>query len=349
LVLGVTPSRDALAFARLGRRSFLAGGAGLTAGLIGVSVASGRLRQLSFVKPAAQAVTIGELAPTPDYPLSPVWQKMSKHGWTRGDNLFVEHRTGNTSTYPSLAAELVGLRVALIIAPAEPPARAAKLATSTIPIVFIVVDALASGLVNSLARPGGNVTGMSELGPEISAKNLDLLRELLRGIGRVAVLWSPGIVEAQRDYDRIATAAQAANIQVISATAGSPTEVPVALGAVERSGAEGLIVMNLVAYNVPSARRAILDFAAAQKLPAIYADRTWVADGGLMSYTIHWDAFAEREVIMLDKILRGADPGDLPVEQPTAFDLIVNAHTLQALGSTMPPPMVPLVTEWISS
>jgi putative ABC transport system substrate-binding protein len=333
----------------LGRRSFLAGGAGLAAGLTGVSVASGRLWPLPFMKPAAQAVTIGVLAPTPDYPLSPVWQKMSKHGWTRGDNLLVEHRTGNLSTYPSLAAELVGLRVALIIAPAEAPARAAELATRTIPIVFIVADALGSGLVNSLARPGGNVTGMSVLGPEISAKNLDLLRELFPGIGRVAVLWSPGLVEVLREYNRIATAAQAANIQVISALASSPTDVPSALGYVERSGAEGLIVLNLVAYSVPSARRAILDFAAAQKLPAIYADRTWVADGGLMSYTIQEDAFAEREVIMVDKILRGANPGDLPVEQPTAFDLIVNTRTLQALGSTMPPPMAPSVTEWISS
>jgi putative ABC transport system substrate-binding protein len=103
------------------------------------------------------------------------------------------------------------------------------------------------------------------------------------------------------------------------------------------------------AYSVPPARRAILDFAAAQKLPTIYADRSWVADGGLMSYGFQVDAFAEREVITVDKILQGANPTDLPVEQPTEFDLIVNARMLQALGSSTPTPMLPLVTEWVSS
>jgi putative ABC transport system substrate-binding protein len=328
----------------------LASGAGLAIGLLGVSVLRGRQLALPAAKLAPeQAVTIGVLAPTPDNPSSPIWQKLSQRGWTRGENLSVEHRTGNTATYPSLAAELVGLRVALIIATAELPARAARQATDTIPIVMTVSDALGSGLVSSLSRPGGNVTGLSVLGPEISAKSLDLLRELSPGIARVAVLWHPGIIDAVREYNRIVNAARSLNIEVTSSMAGVPAQVPFALRNIERSHVDALIVLNLVAYTVPPARREILDSAVAQTIPAVYADRSWVVDGGLMAYGYQADAYVEREVTMVDKILRGANPADLPVEQPTVFELAVNENTLRALGLTIPPTILPLVTEWVSA
>jgi putative ABC transport system substrate-binding protein len=332
---------------RLGRRGFIAGGAALAVSSLGVSVLSGRHLALPWVTPAAQTVTIGVISPSPDNPSSPMWQKLSKYGWTRGDNLSVEYRTGDTSTFRSLAAELVSLRVALIIATSEPPARAAKQATDTIPIVFTVVDALGAGLVTSMARPGGNLTGLSVLGPETGEKSLDLLRELSPGLARVAVLWHPGVVEAFRIYTRIANAARAVSVDVISALAGFPNQVASALDYIERNRVDGLIVLNLVAYSVPSARRDILNFAAAQTLPTIYSDRSWVVGGGLMSYSFQADAFAERTVIMVDRILRGANPADLPVEQPTAFDLAINRTTAQALGITIPPDIAAQVTEWV--
>src|SRR5262249_28811198 len=162
----------------------------------------------------------GVLSPSPDYPSSPLWKKLSQRGWTRGDNLSVEHRTGNIATFQTLASELVSLGVALIIAEAEPPAQAAKRATDSVPIGGTVSDAVGAGLVASLAHPGGNLTGLSLFGREIGAKNLDLLRALAPDLSRVAVLWHPSIIDVAREYTGIAEAARIANIEVISAVAG---------------------------------------------------------------------------------------------------------------------------------
>jgi ABC-type uncharacterized transport system substrate-binding protein len=329
------------------RRAFLAGTVGL-ASAAGVTLLAGCQVALPGSRPSVGAVTIGFLSPSPDDPSSPLWRKLSEYGWTRGDNLSVEYRAGVVETYAAQAAELVSLGVALIIAQAEAPTRAAKQATDSIPIVMLAVsDAVGGGLVASLARPGGNITGISLLGPEVSAKDLELLRELSPGISRVAVLWHPIVPDALREYTRILETAQAMSVQILSAEAGNPGQVPFALALIQYSQPEGLIVLGLAAYSIRPAPANILSFAASQKIPAIYPSRGWVTAGGLMFYGPQQNAYYQRAAVYVDKILRGASPADLPVEQPTAFDLVVNARTAQALGLVIPPSVSAQVTEWI--
>jgi putative ABC transport system substrate-binding protein len=330
------------------RRAFLAGTLGLAGSAAGVTLVGGCQVTLPGSKPPARAVRLGYLGPSPDDPASPLWQKLSQHGWTRGDNLLVEYRAGVVETYQSQAADLVSLGVALIISQAEGPTHAAQEATNSIPIVMLAVsDAVGGGLVSNLARPGGNVTGLSVLGPEIRAKDLDLLRELSPGLSKVAVLWGPAILDALREYTRIREAAQASNIEILSAEAGTPTQVAFALDHIKDSHLGGFIVLGLASYAIPPAPANILNFAATQKIPAMYPGRRWVTSGGLMSYSYQLDAYYERAAVVVDKILRGANPGDIPVEQPTAFDLVVNTRTAQSLGLVIPPSVSALVTEWI--
>jgi putative ABC transport system substrate-binding protein len=333
---------------RVSRRAFLAGTVGLTGSGAGVTLVGGCQVTFPWSKPPVKAVRLGFLGPSPDDPSSPLWQKLSQHGWTRGDNLLVEYRAGVVETYQAQAADLVSLGVALIITQAEGPTHAAKEATNSIPIVMLAVsDAVGGGLVTNLARPGGNVTGLSVLGPEIRAKDLDLLRELTPGLSKVAVLWGPAILDALREYTRISETAQASNIEILSAEAGTPTQVAFALDHIKNRYVEGLIVLGLASYLIPPAFRNILNFAATQKIPAIYSGRSWVTSGGLMSYSYQVNAYYEHGAVVVDKILRGANPGDIPVEQPTVFDLVVNTRTAESLGLVIPPSVSALVTEWI--
>jgi putative ABC transport system substrate-binding protein len=330
------------------RRAFLAG----TLGFAGSSATATLLGGCNLALPGspspAKAVTIGFLSPSPDDPASPLWRNLSKYGWTRGDNLSVEYRAGGYYTYSVQAPELASLGVALIVAQGESATHAARQATDSIPIVMLSVsDAIGGGLVASLARPGGNITGLSLLGPEIRAKGLDLLRELSPGLSRVAVLWHPAVLDALREYTRSEQAAHALNIELLSAEADNPSRVSLALALIQYSHPEALIVLSLAAYIVPPAPANILSFAATQKIPAIYTSRGWVTAGGLISYGVQGEAYFERAAVYIDKILRGASPADLPVEQPTAFDLVVNTRTAQSLGLVIPASVAAQVTEWI--
>jgi putative ABC transport system substrate-binding protein len=291
--------------------------------------------------------TIGVLFP-PGGDIPDLWRALRNLGWRRGDNLKVEYRAGVVETYSALATELVRLGVSMIVTMAEGPTRAARDATESIPIVMVSVsDAVAAGLVTSLSRPGGNITGLSLLGPEMRAKNLELLRELVPGLSRVAVLWHPSILDALREYTRIQQEAEVLGIQVLSVEAGNAREVPAALERIRYGSPGALIVENLGSYSAEPAQSAILSFADSQKVPTVYATRFWVEAGGLMSYGPRLEALDQAAAVYIDKILRGAKPADLPVQQPTVFDLVIRASRLKVLGLPLPPSIVPLVTEWV--
>ena len=262
---------------------------------------------------------------------------LSELGWVEGRNILIEWRyaEGRPERYPALIAELVRLKVDLIVAGGGTPgARAARDATSTIPIVMPVVgDPVASGLVSSLARPGGNVTGLSMQNTEISAKRAELLREILPKVERVAVLSDP----AARTPDLGATQAAARSLglrlQVLSV--GRPEEFLGAFEAARNAGAEALIVLASPVFN--TYRRRLVDLAAQNRLIAVYEHQEFPYSGGLMSYGPNLEDMNRRAAKYIDKILKGAKPADLPVEQPTVFELVINMKTAKMLGLAIPP------------
>ena len=267
-------------------------------------------------------------------------QALSKLGYLEGRNIVFEYRwaAGRFERFPALAAELVRVKVDLIVAPNTPSARAAKQATSTIPIVaWAMQDPVADGLVASLARPGGNVTGLTFLGPELVPKRLELLREALPGVRRVAALWHPGGLAERTGEEMVKeaeSAARALGVQLQLVRAGAPNDLDEAFSAMTRGRAGAVITF-------PSGmlfleRRHVVDLAARHRLPAIYNGREFADVGGLMAYGANIPDLVRRSATFVDKILRGAKPADLPVEQPTKFELVINLKTAKALGLTIP-------------
>jgi len=262
-------------------------------------------------------------------------------GYVEGRNLVIEYRDaeGNADRLPALAAELVALKVDVIVAaPGTRAALTAMQATRTLPIVFAsVADPVASGVVTSLARPGGNVTGLSSLGPELVGKRLELLTQAVPGVSRVAVLWFPGALGERTDKDMLkeAEAAERAlglRLQVVEAR--GPADIDRAFLDMTRAHAGALTVLpsNLFLRE----HRRLVDLAAKNRLPAVYTSREYVDAGGLMSYGPNGADLFRRAATYVDKILKGAKPGDLPVEQPTKFELVINLKTAKALGLTIP-------------
>jgi len=240
---------------------------------------------------------------------------------------------------PALAAELVALKVDVIVAPNTPAALAAKQATRTIPIVFsFAADPLTSGLVTSLARPGGNVTGLSLLGPELVGKCLELLKETVPRVSRVAYLWQPGALDERQEKDRLKraeVAARALGMQLQFVGARGPEDFDRAFTDMTRARAGALTVLG--GAMLFTERRRLVDLAAKNRLPAMYSWREFVDAGGLMAYGPNLTDSQRRAATYVDKILKGAKPGDLPVEQPTKFELVINLKTAKALGLTIPP------------
>jgi len=261
-------------------------------------------------------------------------------GYADGRNIVIEHRDaeGKLERLPGLAAELVALNVDVIVAPLTPAALAAKHATRTIPIVFAAAsDPVTDGLVTSLARPGGNVTGMSNLSPELVGKRLDLLKQAVPDVARLAVLRHPGSIPERTEKDmltRADVAAQALKVRLQVVAVRSPEDFERAFSDMTRARVGA---MTLVGGNMFFAsRRRLVDLAARNRLPAVYSGRDFVEVGGLMSYgQDDADAF-RRAAAYVDKILKGAKPADLPVEQPTTFELVINLRTAKALGLTIP-------------
>ncbi len=262
-------------------------------------------------------------------------------GYVEGRNFVIEYRSaeGKFERLPALAAELVALKVDVIVAAAGTlAALAAKQATRTVPIVFIAVgDPVTSGLVTSLARPGGNVTGLSLLFPELVGKCLELLTQAVPGVSRVAVLWQPGAVPERTEKDLLKgadVAARALGVRPQFVKARGPADIDRAFSDMTRARAGALTVWSTPMFG--SERRRLVDLAAKNRLPAVFQFREYVDAGGLMSYGPNAADLNRRAATYVDKILKGAQPADLPVEQPTKFELVINLKTAKALGLTIP-------------
>jgi putative ABC transport system substrate-binding protein len=265
-------------------------------------------------------------------------------GYVEGRNLVIEDRDakGKLDRLPALAAELVALKVDLIVASGTPAAQATKQATRTRPIVFTAVaDPITSGLVTSLARPGGNVTGLSVLAPELVGKQLELLKQAIPAVSRVAVLWEPGAlgtVVEQNMLKEADVAAQALAMRPQFIEARGPGNLDRAFSDMTRARAAALAV--LTSSMLFGQRRRLVDLAAKNRLPAVYPWREGVDVGGLMAYGPDLADLLRRVATYVDKIIKGAKPADLPVEQPTRFELVINLKTAKALGLTILPALL---------
>jgi putative ABC transport system substrate-binding protein len=272
-------------------------------------------------------------------------------GYTEGLNVAFDRRYGNWNTdrFKELAADLARLKVDVIVVASTTPARAAKQATSTVPIVVAgMADPVGDELVVSLSKPGGNVTGTTFLGPELIAKRFGLLKDAIPGLSRVAALSHP-TAYGKRTMDGVAreteTAAQALGLQLQLVPVLGPGDLDDAFAAMTRDRAEAVILMpSPMLYGE---HKRIVALAANSRLPAMYAAREFVEDGGLMSYgSVLTDVF-RRAAAYVDKILKGANPADLPVEQPTKFELVINLKTAKTLGMTLPPTLLARADEVI--
>ena len=259
-------------------------------------------------------------------------------GWVEGQNIVIEGRwaEGRYDRLPDLAAELVRLKVDVIVANPTPAAAAAKKATGTIPIVIISVgDPVGQGFITSLARPGGNVTGLSySVGLEITGKQLELLKETIPKVRRVAILTNPGNLSHALSIREAKVAARSLGVQLQLLEARGPNEFDDAFAAMARERVGALLVVADSMFILHRARLA--DLAAKSRLPAAYSLRDHVEAGGLMSYGPSLLDNFRRAATYVDKILKGAKPADLPVQQPTKFELVINLKTAKALGLTIP-------------
>jgi putative tryptophan/tyrosine transport system substrate-binding protein len=277
-------------------------------------------------------------------------QGLAEAGYVEGQNVAAEYRwaEGRQDRLPELAADLVGRNVNVILTSGGPvPARAAKNATSTIPIVFIAGDPVGEGLVTSLARPGGNLTGVSILTTELMPKRIELLSELVPQARAIALLVNPntGAYRMEGMIRDVQEAAQVKGLQLHVLKAGTEGEIDTAFAMLSQLQPGGLAVSNDPFFN--SRRDQIVALAARQSIPAIYASRDPVAGGGLISYGSSTIGAYRRAAAYVGRILAGAKPADLPVEQPTTFELVVNLKTASALGLTVPPSILARASEVI--
>jgi ABC-type uncharacterized transport system substrate-binding protein len=260
-------------------------------------------------------------------------------GYVEGRNVVIEYRNaeGKFERLPTLAAELVALKVDVIVAGGRPQALAAKQATRTLPIVFIGIgDPVSIGLVTSLARPGGNITGLTlTTGPGLVGKRLELLKQAVPGVSRVTVLWQPGALSERMEVREAEAAARALGVRLQVVEARGPADFDRAFSDMTRARAGALSVFGGAMF--ANERGRLVNLAAKNGLPAVYPNRDYVDAGGLMSYGPNVADLWRRAATYVDKILKDAKPGDLPVEQPTKFELVINLKAAKALGLTIPP------------
>jgi len=318
---------------QLGRRRFMGAIAGslLAAPHAAEAQQAAKVARLGFL-----ALNLAANPPLPEA----FRQGLRDLGHVEGRNVVIEYRDaeGKYDRFPALAAELVAIKVEVIVVTTTPSALAAKQATSTIPIVFIGIgDPVVSGLVTSLARPGGNVTGLSFLAPELVGKRLELLTQAVPGVSGVAVLWQPGNVPERTDKDmqrETEVTARALGVRPQFVEARGPVDFDRAFLDMTRARAGALSVLPSTMFF--NERRRLVELAAKNRLPAVYTSREFANAGGLMSYGPNVPDLYRRAATYVDKILKGAKPADLPVEQPTKFELVINLKTAKALGLTIP-------------
>jgi putative ABC transport system substrate-binding protein len=299
-------------------------------------------------QPPGKVYRIGYLATIP--PPAHLWEALldglRARGYSEGRNLVFERRfsEGNAERFPEFAAEMVQRRVDLIIAITTPAALAVKHATTTIPIVMTTaIDPVGAGLVASLARPGGNVTGNAILYAELSTKRLEFLRDIVPGLSRVVVLWNAANPANASVWQETQAAAGALGLLLHSQDVRGAQDFEGAFARTAQAHPDALLVLDDAFINMH--RQRIAEFATQQHLPSVFAARESVVAGGLMSYGPSLPDLFRRAATYVDKILKGAKPADLPMEQPMKFELVINLKTAKALGITIPPHLLVLADE----
>jgi putative ABC transport system substrate-binding protein len=275
-------------------------------------------------------------------------QGLKEYGWIDGQNVSFEYRfaEGQSDVLVKLAAELVELRVDVILTDGTPATQAAKKATQTIPIVIPAgFDPVATGLIASLSHPGGNITGLSILSPELGGKRLQLLTQAVPGLARVAVLENPSNAGTAVLRQQTQAAAPALGVVLHVVQASTPDNLETAFAAITAAHAGALLIVQDVMFFNQYPR--IVAFAAASHLPAMFAEKQVVESGGLMAYGSSIPDSFRRAAAYVDKIFRGANPADMPVEGPTAFEFAINLKTAKALGLTIPPALIAVADELI--
>jgi putative ABC transport system substrate-binding protein len=267
-----------------------------------------------------------------------LFQGLRELGYTEGQNLVVERRyaEGRVERFKEFAAEMVQLKVDVIIVVTTPAALAARNATTTIPIVHpAAIDPVGTGLIASLAHPGGNVTGLAVLNAETSAKRLELLREVVPGLSRGAVLWNAANPANTLAWKETEGAGRALAVAIQSHEVRGPGDFDGAFAMIAQQHPDILLVLQdalTLEY-----RKEIIGFALRERLPSMFVGKLWAEEGGLMSYGDRLPERYRRAADIVDRILKGAKPADLPVEQPTTFELVVNLKTAKAIGLNLPP------------
>ena len=268
----------------------------------------------------------------------PLFQRLHELGYTEGQNLVVERRyaDGHAERFDGFAAEMVRLNVDAVIVVTTPAAFAARKATTTIPIIHTVaIDPVGTGLIASLAHPGGNVTGLAVLNAETSAKRLELLREALPALSRGAVLWNAANPANSLAWKETVGAGRALGVKLQSTELRAPEDFERAFSTIGQQHPDILLVLQdalTLEY-----RKEIIGFALRERLPSMFVGKEWVEEGGLMSYGERLPERYRRAADIVDRVLRGTKPADIPVEQPTTFELVVNLKTAKAIGLTLPP------------
>src|SRR5262245_3724463 len=312
--------------------------------LLGGLFSPGAVEAQQAAKVARIGVLANNTAANPHL-LEAFLQGLRDLGYVEGRNLVIEYRLaeGRVERYPALAAELVALKVDVILAANLTAALAAKQATRTLPIVFAAeaADSVASGLVTSLARPGGNVTGLTGLSPALVGKCLDQLKQAVPNVSRIAVLWQPGAAGERTEKDMLKGAevtSRALGVRLQFVEARASKDLDRAFLETTRARANALTVLSTAMFS--SERRRLVDLAAQNRLPTVFSQREYVDAGGLMSYGPNLTDLYLRAASYVVKILKGAKPADLHVEQPTKFELIINLKAAKALGLTIPPSLL---------
>jgi putative tryptophan/tyrosine transport system substrate-binding protein len=278
----------------------------------------------------------------------PFREGLRELGYEEGRNIGIEYRwaEGKYERFPALVAELLAVPVDVIVTAGTPATLAVKKATSTVPLVMIAVgDPVGTGIVPSLARPGGNITGLSSIAPDLEGKRLELLREVVPGLSHVALLWNPLNLFHAGSLQQARTAAQALGIKLQTLAVRVPEELDGTFAAIVKERPDALLLLadRVFLHN----RVRLMEFATKRRIPNVNAYRELVEAGGLMSYGPSYEDMHRRAAIYVDKILKGANPGDLPVEQPTKFTLMINLKSAKALGLELPPTLVARADEVI--
>jgi putative ABC transport system substrate-binding protein len=324
------------------RRNFIAfiGGAVAAWPLAAWAQDAGRKHFIGFLGNSTAALEANLIGPFRD--------GLRALGYEEGRNLAIEYRwaEGRYERFPTLIAELIASKIDVIVTAGTPATLAVKKATTSIPLVMIAVgDPISTGIVPNLRHPGGNITGLTSIAPELEAKRLELLREVVPALSHFAVLWNPSNAYQVLSENEIRALALVLGLKMLSLGARTREEINDAFATIirERPGALLVLADRLFLHN----RMRIMEFALQNRLPGVHAYRELVEAGGLMSYGPSYSDLHRRAATYVDKILKGAKPGDLPIELPTKFDLVVNLKTAKVLGLAIPPSVLARADEVI--